>query len=141
MGMLAVVMGRNVAGDHHHRHAVERRVGDACDGIGQAGPEMGQQHRGLAGHTRITVRGVGGDLLVSDVDEMQLAVGHRREHGDVGVTAQPEDVRDPARFEIPDELVGDEIAHGKNPWRVWTRIKGSGQVVMKWPSSSSSAGS
>ena len=57
------------------------------------------------------IGGVRGDLLVPDVYEMQLAVGHRREHGDVGVAAEPEDVGDPARFEIPDELVRDEIAH------------------------------
>ncbi len=106
------------------------------------GPKMGQQHRGLAGHTRIAVRGVRGDLLVPDVDEVQLAVGHRRKHGDVGVAAQPEDVRDPARFEIPDELVRDEIAHVEIILgSVWSPIERSDQVVIRLPSSSSSAGS
>ena len=142
MRMLAVVVARHVAGDDDHRDAVERRVGDAGGRVGEAGAQMGQQHRGLAGHTRIPIRGVRGDLLVPDVDEMQLAVGHRREHGDVGVAAQPEDVRDPARFEIPDELVRDEIAHVEIILGAsGVRIERSGQVVMRWPSSSSSAGS
>ena len=141
MRMLAVVVARHVAGDDDHRDAVERRVGDAGGRVGETGPQMGQQHRGLAGHTRIPVRGVRGDLLVPDIDEVQLAVGHRREHGDVGVAAEPEDVRDPARFEIPDELVRDEIAHLKSPRSVWSPIERSDQVVITLPSSSSSAGS
>ena len=34
--MLAVEMARDVAGDHHHRDGIERRVGDAGRGVGEA---------------------------------------------------------------------------------------------------------
>ena len=34
--MFAEVVRGNVAGDHHHRNAVERRVGDAGRGIGES---------------------------------------------------------------------------------------------------------
>jgi hypothetical protein len=36
--MAPVVVARNVAGDHHHRDRVERRVRDAGRGVGQPGP-------------------------------------------------------------------------------------------------------
>ena len=34
--MLPVVVGRNVARDHHHGNAVQRSVGDPGGGVGQA---------------------------------------------------------------------------------------------------------
>ena len=75
------------------------------------GPRWVSSTDALAGHPRIAVGGVRGDLLVPDVDEVDLAVGHRREHGDVGVPAQAEDMRDAAALEVADQLMGNEIAH------------------------------
>ncbi len=54
----------------------------------------------------VSVRGVGGDLLVTHVDEVDPAVGHGREHGDVGVPAEAEDAGDATPFEVLDELFG-----------------------------------
>ena len=72
---------------------------------------MGEQDGRSSGHPRIGVGGMRGDLLVPHADEVDLAVGHRREHGDVGVAAQAEDMRDAAALEVADQLMGNEIAH------------------------------
>ena len=40
MRVLAVVMGRDVARDDHHRNGIEGRVGDACCGIRQSRSEV-----------------------------------------------------------------------------------------------------
>jgi hypothetical protein len=49
---------------------------------------------------------------VSRVDELDLpAFRKRREHGDVGVAAQSEDVLDAASFQVLDQLMGDEVLH------------------------------
>ena len=100
------VVRRHVAGDHDHRDAVEGGVGDAGGAVGEAGTEVAEQHCGSAGDSGVAVGGVGGDLLVPDVDELDRAAGHRREDGDVGVPAQPEDVTDTAALEGADELLG-----------------------------------
>ena len=107
--MLAVEVGRHIAGDHHHRHRVECRVRDAGRGVGQAGPEVGQHHRGLPPGARVAIGHVRGDLLVADVDEPDLARGELREHCDVGVAAQAEHALDAAGLEVPHELAGHEL--------------------------------
>ena len=103
--VLAEVVGRYVAGDHHHRSAVESRIGDTRRGIGQAGTQMGEQDRGFAGGAGVAVGGMGRDLFVSDVDELETAVGHSRKERDVGVPAQTENVRDAPFLEVLDELM------------------------------------
>ena len=110
--VLAVVMRRHVAGDHHHRDRVERGVGHAGRGVGEPGREVRQHHRCLAGSARIAVGRMRGDLLVTRVDELDLlALRQRREHRDVGVAAQPEDVLDAARFQVFHELVRNLVFH------------------------------
>jgi hypothetical protein len=115
--VLAVVVAGHVAGDHHQRHRVERRVGHAGGGVGQAGAQVRQDHgRRLAG-ARVAVGDVRRDLLVARVDELQLAVGHLGQHRDVGVAAQAEDVRDAALLEVAHELLGDQFLHDGVPVR------------------------
>ncbi len=105
-------MRRHVAGDHDHRDRVERRVGDAGRGVGEAGGEVRQQHRGLVRRPRVAVRRVRGDLLVPRVDELDLpALRQRGQHGDVGVAAEAEDVLDASRLEILHQLVGNQVLH------------------------------
>ena len=103
----AVVVGGHVAGDHHHRDAIEGGVGHAGGGIGEPGAEVAEHDRGPPRDARVAIGSVGGDLFVADVDELDAAARHRREHGDVGVPAEAEDVADTASFQIPDELLGD----------------------------------
>ena len=118
VGMSAEVVRRNVAGDDDHRDAVEGGVGDAGRGVREPGTEVAEDHRRSAGDSGVAVGGVGGDLFVTHVDELDRAVGHRRENGDVGVPAQPEDVADATPFEMADELLGNGrmgLIHGCPP--------------------------
>ena len=77
--MPAVVVRRHVAGDHDHRNRVERGVGDAGGGIGQARAQMRQQHADLAGRARVAVGGVRRHLLVAGRDEADAALAERVE--------------------------------------------------------------
>jgi hypothetical protein len=53
-----------------------------------------------------------GDLLVPGVDELDPAAARqRREHGDVGMAAEAEDMLDAARLEVLHEQVGDGVFH------------------------------
>ncbi len=102
--MLAVVVRRHVSGDHDHRDGIERRVGDASGGIGQPGAQMRQHDRRGVLRTRVAVGDVRGDLLVARVDELDGAAVQLRQHGDVGVSAQAEDVLDAAIREVLHQL-------------------------------------
>ena len=106
VGVPAVVVGGHVAGDHHHRDAIEGGVGHAGGGVGETRAEVAENDRGPSGDTRVAVGGVRGDLFVPHVDELDAAVGHRGEDRDVGVSAETEDVADTAPFQIADELFG-----------------------------------
>ena len=109
--MFAEVVRGHIAGDHHHGNAVERRVGDAGRGIGEAGPQVRQQHRRLARDARVAVGGMRGDLLVAHVDELDPALRHGRQHGDVRVAAQAEDVAHAAPLEVAHQVIGDCVFH------------------------------
>ena len=122
MGVPAEVVRWNVAGDDDHRDAVEGGIGDAGGGVRETGTEVAEDHRRPAGDAGVAVGGVGGDLFVAHVDEVDRAVGHRREDGDVGVPTQPEDMADAAPFEVGDELFGDGRMgriHGRPPPPYW----------------------
>ena len=69
-------------------------------GVGQPGPEMRQQHAGLAGGARVAVGGVRRDLLVTRRDEPDPALPERVEERDDRVAAQAEDHLDAEALEI-----------------------------------------
>ena len=79
MRMPAVEVGRDVAGDHDHRDRVERGVGDAGRGVGQARAEVRQHDAGLARGARVAVGGMRRDLLVPRRDEPDAALAERVE--------------------------------------------------------------
>ena len=106
VGVPAEVVRGHVAGDDHHRDAIEGGVGHAGGGVGEAGAEVAENDRGPSGDPRVAIGGVRGDLFVPHVDELDAAVGHGGEHRDVGVSAEPEDVADTAPFQVADELFG-----------------------------------
>ena len=110
MRVFAVIVTRHIARDHHHGDAIERRIGHARRRIGQTGREMRQQHRGPPRNTRITIGGMGADLFMADIDEAQAGIGQRREHGDIRVAAQPENMAHTARFEIAHQLRGHQVS-------------------------------
>lgn len=59
---------------------------------------------------------------MAGVDELDLlALGEGREHGDIRVAAEPEDVSDPAVLQIAHQLMGDEVGgHGDSPVVVYS---------------------
>src|SRR5690606_20020571 len=91
----------------HHRDAVEGGVGDTRGGVGQPRAEMGEDHAGPPGGPGVPVGGMAGDLLVSDVDELDRRVLEGRQDGDVGVTAEPEDVTNSTLRQVPDEMLSN----------------------------------
>ena len=111
--MAAVVVGRHVAGDHHHRNRVERGVGHAGRGVGQARPEVAQHDSWLSGDPGVAVGRVRGDLLVAAGDEADAALAERIEHGDVGVTAQAEDDLDPDPLEVLHQQIRRDPSPGR----------------------------
>ena len=106
VGVPAEVVRRHVTRDHHHRDAVERGVGHPGGGVGQAGAEVAQHDARPSGHPGVAVGGVRSDLLVAHVHELDVAVRHGGQYGDVRVTAQPEHVANAAPLQVPDELLG-----------------------------------
>ena len=65
VGVAAVVVGRHVTGDDHHRDRVEGGVGHARGRVGESRAQMGQEHARLPRSPGVAVRGVGGHLLVA----------------------------------------------------------------------------
>ena len=115
VGVLAEVVAGNVAGDDHQRNAVQGRIGHPGGRIGQPGAEVAQHHCRPAGEPGVAVGGMGGDLLMTDVDEADGTLFQGRQHGDVGVPAQPEDMLQAAPFEIIDKQLGNGFVHGTLP--------------------------
>jgi hypothetical protein len=109
--VLAEVVRGHVSGDHHHGNAVEGRVGDTGRGIGEPWAKMREQHRSLAGDPRVAVGRVRGNLLVAHVDEVDRTRRHRREHGNVGVAAQPEYVAHAAFLEVAHQVIRNGVFH------------------------------
>ena len=107
MRMFAVIVGRDVAGDDHHGNTIQRRIGDPGCAVGQAGAQVRQDHRGPARHPRVTIRRMTGDLLMPNGDKVDGAVRHRRQHRDVGVTAQAENMPHTPVFEVIDQVLRD----------------------------------
>ena len=88
--MAAMEVRLHVAGNHHHRNRVERRVGDACRGIGESRAQVRQEHTGLSGRSRVAVRGVRGDLLMAGAHVADAAASERIEHADHRMSGEPE---------------------------------------------------
>ena len=64
-GVRADVGARHLPGEHHQRHRVHVRRGNAGDGVGGAGAGGDQRHAHIARGTRVAVGGVHGGLLVA----------------------------------------------------------------------------
>ncbi len=111
MGVLAVVVAGHVAGNDHHRDAVEGGVGDSGCGVGHARSKVTEHHRGLAGDPGVAVGGMGGNLLMANIDKADGAFFERRQHRDIGVAAEAEDMFDASFFEVSYQLMGYKILH------------------------------
>jgi len=70
-----LVLGqRALPADHQKRALGAKRVGDAGHRVGRARSRRGHHAADLAALARIAVRGVGGDLLVTHVDDLDSLV-------------------------------------------------------------------
>ncbi len=109
--MASLKVRLHVSGDDDHRDRVERRVGHAGGGVGQARAEMRQHHTGLPGGARIAVGGMRRNLFMSRRDELDPALAERVEQRDHRVTAQTKDHLHAQPLEVVRELVrGDARA-------------------------------
>ena len=70
MRVVAEEMGRDVARDHHHGNGIQRRGGHPGGGIGQAGPQWLSSTDALRLDAGIAVGGMGRDLLMARIDEL-----------------------------------------------------------------------
>ena len=132
---LAVVVAGHVTGNHHHRHRIERGVGDAGGRIGQSGAKVAEYNRRCLLGTGIAVCRMSRDLFVAGVDEFDGAFFQRCEHGDIGVTAQAEDVLNTAVFQVFDQLVGNQLFHCCLRWwwvASWLVKAGNDQQSLDW---------
>ena len=109
--VFAEIVRGHIAGDDHHRNAIERGIGHAGRGVGEPGTQVRQQHRRLARDARVAVGGVRGHLLVAHVDEFDAAARHGGQHGDVGVAAQAEHVAHAALLQVAHQVIGDGVFH------------------------------
>ncbi len=115
MRVLAVVVAGHVTGNHHHRDRVQRRIGHAGGGVGEARAEVAEHHGGGFFGAGVAVSGVCGHLFVTRVDELDAAFSQRGQHCNVGVAAQAKNVLDTPVFEVFDELVRNQVLHGLSP--------------------------
>jgi hypothetical protein len=97
--------------DQQHRALRAQGVGHAGDRVGGSGP--GRDHRTArpAGHARIAVSGMGRDLLVTNVDDLDALVDAPVVDVDDVTAAKREDGVDP----LGPESLGDEMAPGNGP--------------------------
>jgi hypothetical protein len=72
---------------------------------------VAEHHSGCFLGAGVAVCGVGGNLFVAGVDELDAAFFERGEHRNVGVTAQAKNVLNATVFEVLDQLMGNQIFH------------------------------
>ncbi len=104
------------AADQQHRHALEMRVGDRRDAVGDAGAGGGHGDGHAAGKLRMRVRHVHGRALVAHIDdahtELRQVVPDRL---DVAAL-QAEDAIDAAGDEKARDEFGDAAVGGGGSW-------------------------
>ena len=123
MRMPAVVIGWDIAGDHHHRNRVQRGIRNAGRGIGQAGAQVRQQNARLSGGACISISGVRGCLFMPGCDEAYLGVlAECIQDGNYGVSAQPKYDLNPHKFEVVNQLIGRNAIP-----LLWSRRPDTGQ--------------
>ena len=97
---------RALAADQQHRALRAKRVGDAGDRVGGARPRRDHRASGLAGDAPVAVGGMGRDLLVAHVDDLDPLVQAAVVDVDDMSAAQREDGLDALVL----ERLGDQVA-------------------------------
>ena len=119
MGMAAKVVAGHIAADHHHGNAVQAGVGNAGQGVGEAGSQMAHQHGSLVRQAGVAIGCMGSDLLVAGRNKLQLGgAAHAVQQADHGVAAQAEYILNAAALEIVNNAVRNEflvLRHFEDP--------------------------
>src|SRR5919202_2376486 len=110
-GAHLVLVQRALAADQQERALRAEGVGDAGDRVGRAGAGGDDRAARLAGDARVGVGGVGGDLLVADVDDLDALVDAAVVDVDDVAAAEGVDHVDPLGL----QGLGDEVAAGDQP--------------------------
>ena len=105
VGMPAVVVRRDVAGDDDQWNRVGGGSRHSGRRVGKPGPDVKERTPGHAAHPCVAVRGVCCDLLMPCSQEGDRAL-ERVQNSDVGMAAEPEDVLDSVLLEPLDERGG-----------------------------------
>ena len=105
--MLTIVVGRDIASDHHHRDTVERRVGYTRGAIGQTGRQVAQHDRGLSRYARISVCCVACDLFMAHRYKVDGAFRQSGKDRNVRVAAKPKDMLDLAALQKVNNVLCD----------------------------------
>ena len=130
---------RALAADQQHRALGAKRIGDAGHRVGRARSRRDHRASGLAGDSPVAVGGMGRDLLVAHVDDLDAFVQAAVVDVDDMAAAQGEDGLDALVF----ERLGNQVAAGNFLLRVGThalRRAGGGAFGESFGRSVSSAG-
>ena len=91
-----VLRARRAAADQQHRRALELRIGDGGDAVGDAGPGGRERDPELAGEHGVRMRHVDGGALVAHIDDADAAPAELVPDRLDVPALQPEDAVDPA---------------------------------------------
>jgi len=103
--MFSKVVTGHIARDHDHRDAIQSGVCNTGGGIRQSGAQMGQYDRGLTRDPRVAICRMGGNLLVSCIDECNGAARQSREYRNIGMATQAENMPDTASLQISNQFL------------------------------------
>src|SRR6266480_1425489 len=87
----AVIVGRNVTSDDHHRYRIESSRRDACGRICKPWAKMAQHNTGLARSSCIAIRCMRCDLFVAGGDKPNATLAQRIQQCNNRVAAQTKD--------------------------------------------------
>jgi hypothetical protein len=95
-----------LAGDHHHRHGAEQRIGGAGGQVQGARPERREADAGPAGQAPVRRGHEGRGLLVARQHELDRGAPQRLDEVEVLLPGNPEDLSHPLVLERGDHELG-----------------------------------
>ena len=104
-----------LAGDHHHRHRAEQRIGRAGREVERAGAERREADAGLAGQAPMGRRHERRRLLVPGQHQLDRRAAQRFDDVEILLARNPEDLLDALVLERGDDEFG--AGHRTRSWR------------------------
>src|SRR4030095_3443161 len=112
MGMPAMVVRLNIAGDCDQRNRVQCRIGKAGYGVCQTRPNVQQDDSWLSGSSRIAIRGVRRQLLVTGGDVANSTSAQGIEDLNHGMAAQSKNYFDANLLQVFHQLLRGDLSTG-----------------------------